>query len=158
MRLSDSKIRGLHIRGAFLAQHDVFSRWGPLGSSWRHIGRSWRHIGPSWPHLRATLAHLGATLAHLGATLAHLGATLANLGATLAHLGVTLAHLGATLAHLGATFASKRRRLRHFRPTSQQRRQRYRAFCVRAASLSAAVVRSTMNNLIIYYYTNILRY
>ena len=55
------------------------------------------------------------------------------------------AHLGLKRPLCCHTLPSKRRRLRHLRPTCQQRRQRYRAFCVRAACLSAAVVRSTMN-------------
>ena len=55
------------------------------------------------------------------------------------------AHLGLKRPLCCHTLASKRRRLRHLRPTCQQRRQRYRAICVRAAFLSAAVVRSTMN-------------
>ena len=59
------------------------------------------------------------------------------------------AHLGLKRPLCCHTLASKRRRLRHLRPTCQQRRQRYRAICVRAAFLSAAVVRSTMNNIVI---------
>ena len=108
---------GPHLR--FLAHFgaSLVRSWAHLGPSWRHIGASWRHIGGSWRHIGSSWLHLGRILAHLGATLAHLGATFRR---------------RSVFAH--ATFGQQ-----------AGKRLQYRAFCVRAASLSAAVVRSTMN-------------
>ena len=123
-----------------------------LGLPFRALGRgsysclsSWRILGSNSPLSVPDLVLLAVPTGFQGASWRQIPPWQCPIGRSWLCRLASKAHLGLKRPLCGHTLASKRRRLRHLRPTCQQRRQRYRAICVRAAFLSAAVVRSTMN-------------
>ena len=123
-----------------------------LGLPFRALGRgsysclsSWRILGSNSPLSVPDLVLLAVPTGFQGASWRQIPPWQCPIGRSWLCRLASKAHLGLKRPLCCHTLASKRRRLRHLRPTCQQRRQRYRAICVRAAFLSAAVVRSTMN-------------
>ena len=123
-----------------------------LGLPFRALGRgsysclsSWRILGSNFPLSVPDLVLLAVPTGFQGASWRQIPPWQCPIGRSWLCRLASKAHLGLKRPLCCHTLASKRRRLRHLRPTCQQRRQRYRAICVRAAFLSAAVVRSTMN-------------
>ena len=123
-----------------------------LGLPFRALGRgsysclsSWRILGSNSPLSVPDLVLLAVPTGFQGASWRQIPPWQCQIGRSWLCRLASKAHLGLKRPLCCHTLASKRRRLRHLRPTCQQRRQRYRAICVRAAFLSAAVVRSTMN-------------
>ena len=106
---------------------------------------SWRILGSNSPLSVPDLVLLAVPTGFQGASWRQIPPWQCPIGRSWLCRLASKAHLGLKRPLCCHTLASKRRRLRHLRPTCQQRRQRYRAICVRAAFLSAAVVRSTMN-------------
>ena len=130
-----------------------------LGHPFRALGRgsysclsSWRILGSNSPLSVPDLVLLAVPTGFQGASWRQIPPWQCPIGRSWLCRLASKAHLGLKRPLCCHTLASKRRRLRHLRPTCQQRRQRYRAICVRAAFLSAAVVRSTMNIWILYRY------
>ena len=125
-----------------------------LGVPFRALGRgsysclsSWRILGSNSLLSVPDLVLLAVPTGFQGASWRQIPPWQCPIGRSWLCRLASKAHLGLKRPLCCHTLASKRRRLRHLRPTCQQRRQRYRAFCLRAAFLSAAVVRSTMNKI-----------
>ena len=156
-RIELPSARGAHILAKVWFYHNasVHAHTPPrasLGLPFRALGRgsysclsSWRILGSNSPLSVPDLVLLAVPTGFQGASWRQIPPWQCPIGRSWLCRLASKAHLGLKRPLCCHTLASKRRRLRHLRPTCQQRRQRYRAICVRAAFLSAAVVRSTMN-------------